>query len=135
MMPAWLTPTVVKAGTLALKGLVIVLAFWYVANAIQGYHRELIDTALSKREAEITVTTLRERLTRTEQELKAEQQRLQTLHTQLERERQAAVDRIAVFNRHNFGELLQAKPGLMESRINHATQKVWSDIEAESHED
>lgn len=49
--------------------------------------------------------------------------------TQLQRE---SANRVAIFNQHRFGELVQTKPGLIEQRINAATARTWAQIEAES---
>jgi hypothetical protein len=41
---------------------------------------------------------------------------------------------LKIFNEHNLQELSKAKPGLIELRVNNATQRIFDILEQESQE-
>lgn len=126
-------PWVRTIGKWVLVAGVVGWVVWSVIDTARDWQDRQEREAVARREAEITVTSLTAQLDRTRQDLAAERTRLAELHKALEEERARAAERVAIFNRHRFGELLQAKPGLIEKRINSATADVWTQIEQESH--
>jgi len=69
-----------------------------------------------------------------ENQVDLEKERTAELAGDLQEARDQKARMTRIFNEHNLGALLQAKPGLIESRAKKATAKVWNDIEAESRE-
>lgn len=56
-------------------------------------------------------------------------QQLQRANAQIEAEKDRYLD---IFRRHNLDKLALAKPGLIETRVNKATQAVFEEIENDS---
>lgn len=56
---------------------------------------------------------------------------MQNKNAQIEAEKAEYLD---IFRRHNLNKLAEAKPGLIESRINKGTAAVFGDIENDSKE-
>jgi len=56
---------------------------------------------------------------------------MQSRNAQIEAEKAEYLD---IFRRHNLNKLAEAKPGLIESRINKGTAAVFGDIENDSKE-
>lgn len=108
---------------------VLVLYGWHSFQSWRAEERKAAQTQLAN---QINVATLQSQLDRTQADLKAEQARSSTLNQQLDTERSAAQQRTKIFNEHQLDKLVQAKPGLVEQRINAATAKVWEQIEQES---
>jgi len=126
-MIAWLASPL---GKLVLKGALILVAAIAVRAAIVSYQNNLIDRAFAEAEAKANAALL----VTVRQQLKDERARVATLNEQLAAARTAAALRTEVLNRHNLGELMQAKPLMIERRINTATVEVWREIEDESRE-
>lgn len=135
MLP-WLALPALKRFAPLFIGLAAVLAlvfgFRALMNAWDNHLADVRAQAVELRESQISAEALRTQLARAETDLADERARLATLTQQLNREREAAARRVMIFNRHRFGELVQAKPELIESRINKATIEVWTGIERES---
>lgn len=126
-MIAWLASPL---GKLVLKGLLIVGAALAIKYAIGAYQEAIIDRAFAEAEAKEKAA----QIVRLGTELKEERARVEVLNGELTAARAAAAARTDVLNRHNLGELLQEKPGMIERRVNSATIEVWRAIEAESRE-
>ena len=56
---------------------------------------------------------------------------MQSRNAQIEAEKAEYLD---IFRRHNLNKLAEAKPGLIETRINKGTAAVFGDIENDSKE-
>lgn len=126
MIPWLATP----AGGFVLKGVAILAVALALKYAIGNYQDNLIERALAEAEAKATA----DHLARTHALLRDERARVAVLQEELTAARTAAAARTAVLNQHNLGDLLQAKPLMIERRINTATIEVWREIEDESRE-
>ena len=78
-------------------------------------------------EQQATIVAIQENF---EKQGKALQQQ-QRINAQIEKEKQ---EYLAIFARHNLDALAQAKPGLIESRVNKATDAVFEGIENDTKE-
>lgn len=133
MIPAiFMTPTAIRIYTFAFKALALVTLLWYVLHWVDDQRQAAVDSALAKREAEISAASARAQLRENQRALDEERVRAQVLGQQLVQEKNESQRRVSVFNQHNLGKLLQDKPGMIETRINAATEKVWAQIEGES---
>lgn len=129
----WLALPAVRSGlTLGLKIVAFLALAWYADHRFTLWQRNVRDEAVNLRDAQVTAESLRLQLARSKDDLAAERDRLAALTEQLNGVRTDSAQRVAVFNKHRFGDLLQAKPALIESRVNHATAEVWEQIERES---
>ena len=78
-------------------------------------------------EQKATIVAIQENF---EKQGKALQQQ-QRVNAQIEKEKQ---EYLAIFARHNLDALAQAKPGLIENRVNKATDAVFEGIENDTKE-
>ena len=78
-------------------------------------------------EQQATIVAIKENF---EKQGKALQQQ-QRINAQIEKEKQ---EYLAIFARHNLDALAQAKPGLIENRVNKATDAVFEGIENDTKE-
>lgn len=89
-----------------------------VANLVQ----DLTIAEIEKQEAEETIARI-----------EADKRRLEQLYADtvvVQREIRAEIrEQKAIFERHDFNRLVQAKPGLIETRANRATQERFDELE------
>ena len=78
-------------------------------------------------EQQATIVAIQENF---EKQGKALQQQ-QRINAQIEKEKQ---EYLAIFARHNLDALAQAKPGMIELRVNKATDAVFEGIENDTKE-
>lgn len=116
------------------KWLLIGVAMWYVQHRAVAWIEQQRQDAVALRESQITQITQAAELKQAQADLAAERARLEVLTQQLAERREAEQQRVAIFNKHQLGDLVQAKPGLIEKRMNAATTEVWKQIELESHQ-
>lgn len=128
----WAMPAVRRGLSLVLKIGALIAIAWYADHRFNLWQQHQREEAAHARELEITTDGLRQELARMQADLKAERTRLDALTQELNEARQQSAKQVEVFNKHRFGELLQAKPELIESRVNKATTEVWTQIERES---
>lgn len=112
--------------------LAVIGGCWYAVHAFRGWQERKQQEAVVQREAEITASSLAQQVEQLKIDLAAERTRLSELNSAMVAERTRAEERVAIFNRHRLGDLLQAKPEMIEKRINGATTEVWKQIEQES---
>ena len=112
-----------------LIGLVIALGlggfFLYQQNQTLTYNNMQLETAVAQQEEAIAV--IKESY---ETQGKALNQ-MASKNAQIEQEMNGYLD---VFRRHNLNKLAIAKPGLIETRANDATESVFESIENDSKE-
>lgn len=111
---------------------ILVSAVWVGVKWIERMQDKITTLQLEKTEAEVRAITSETKLTDLQDRLVREHDLRVTAEASIAVARVRAAEQVAVFNRHRFGELLQAKPGMMEKRINDATAALWAEIERES---
>ena len=112
-----------------LIGLVLILGlgcyFLYNSNQTLTENNIKLESAIAQQEEAIAI--MKESY---EKQGKALNQ-LSSRNAQIEQEMNGYLD---IFRRHNLNKLAIAKPGLIETRANEATQKVFESIENDSKE-
>lgn len=112
-----------------LIGIILILGFggyWlYNENVTLKANNIQLESAVEEQKA--TIVAIQENF---EKQGKALQQQ-QRVNAQIEKEKQ---EYLAIFARHNLDALAQAKPGLIESRVNKATDAVFEGIENDTKE-
>ena len=112
-----------------LIGIILILGFggyWlYNENVTLKANNIQLESAVEEQKA--TIVAIQENF---EKQGKALQQQ-QRVNAQIEKEKQ---EYLAIFARHNLDALAQAKPGLIESRVNKATAAVFEGIENDTKE-
>ena len=112
-----------------LIGIILILGFggyWlYNENVTLKANNIQLESAVEDQKA--TIVAIQENF---EKQGKALQQQ-QRVNAQIEKEKQ---EYLAIFARHNLDALAQAKPGLIESRVNKATDAVFEGIENDTKE-
>ncbi len=110
-------------------GIILILGFggyWlYNENVTLKANNIQLESAVAEQQA--TIVAIKENF---EKQGKALQQQ-QRINAQIEKEKQ---EYLAIFARHNLDALAQAKPGLIESRVNKATDAVFEGIENDTKE-
>ena len=112
-----------------LIGIILILGFggyWlYNENVTLKANNIQLESAVEEQKA--SIVAIQENF---EKQGKALQQQ-QRVNAQIEKEKQ---EYLAIFARHNLDALAQAKPGLIESRVNKATDAVFEGIENDTKE-
>ena len=112
-----------------LIGIILILGFggyWlYNENVTLKANNIQLESAVEEQKA--TIVAIQENF---EKQGKALQQQ-QRVNAQIEKEKQ---EYLAIFARHNLDALAQAKPGLIENRVNKATDAVFEGIENDTKE-
>ena len=110
-------------------GIILILGFggyWlYNENVTLKANNIQLESAVAEQQA--TIDAIKENF---EKQGKALQQQ-QRINAQIEKEKQ---EYLAIFARHNLDALAQAKPGLIENRVNKATDAVFEGIENDTKE-
>ena len=108
-------------------GIILVLAFgsWWLYSENVTLKENAVKLESAVEEQKATISSLRESYEKQGKSLT----NLQRNFNQIEQEKDQY---LAIFSRHNFDKLAQAKPGLMEMRFNNGTAEVYEDIENDS---
>ena len=110
-------------------GIILILGFggyWlYNENVTLKANNIQLESAVAEQQA--TIVAIQENF---EKQGKALQQQ-QRINAQIEKEKQ---EYLAIFARHNLDALAQAKPGMIELRVNKATDAVFEGIENDTKE-
>ena len=112
-----------------LIGVVLVLGLgsWYLFNENQTLTANNLALEGAVKEQQETMKIMQESY---EKQGKALNQ-LSRKNAQIEQEMNSYLD---IFRRHNLNQLAVAKPGMIEKRVNNATQEVFESIENDSKE-
>ena len=112
-----------------LIGVVLVLGLgsWYLFNENQTLTANNLALEGAVKEQQETMKVMQESY---EKQGKALNQ-LSRKNAQIEQEMNSYLD---IFRRHNLNQLAVAKPGMIEKRVNNATQEVFESIENDSKE-
>ena len=112
-----------------LIGLVLILGlgcyFLYNSNQTLTENNIKLESAIAQQEEAIAI--MKESYEKQGKALK----QLSSRNAQIEQEMNGYLD---IFRRHNLNKLAIAKPGMIETRANEATQKVFESIENDSKE-
>ncbi len=112
-----------------LIGLVMILGlgcyFLYNSNQTLTENNIKLESAIAQQEEAMAI--MKESYEKQGKELN----QLSSRNAQIEQEMNGYLD---IFRRHNLNKLAIAKPGLIETRANDATQKVFESIENDSKE-
>ena len=110
-----------------LLGIILVLgggSYWlWDENQTLSANNVKLEYAVEEQKA--AISQIKESYERQGQSL----QQLQRANAQIEAEKDRYLD---IFRRHNLDKLALAKPGLIETRVNKATQAVFEEIENDS---
>lgn len=107
--------------------LVLGLGSWLLYNENQTLKSNNIKLESAVAEQQLAMDTMKESFERQGQALG----QLQSRNAQIESEMQGYLD---IFRRHNLNMLAEAKPGLIQNRINNGTKEVFESIENDSKE-
>ena len=110
-----------------LLGIILVLgggSYW-LWNENQTLSANNVKLEYAVEEQKAAISQIKESYERQGQSL----QQLQRANAQIEAEKDRYLD---IFRRHNLDKLALAKPGLIETRVNKATQAVFEEIENDS---
>jgi len=112
-----------------LIGIILVLGLgsWYLFNENQTLTANNLALEGAVKEQQETMKIMQESY---EKQGKALNQ-LSRKNAQIEQEMNSYLD---IFRRHNLNQLAVAKPGMIEKRVNNATQEVFESIENDSKE-
>lgn len=108
-------------------GIILILggaSYWlYDQNQTLAANNQKLEYAIEEQKA--AVAAIQESYEKQGESL----QNLQRANARIEAEKDRYLD---IFRRHNLDKLAIAKPGLIESRVNGATQAVFEEIENDS---
>ena len=107
--------------------LILGLATFYLYNQNQTLSANNLALEGAVEEQQAAMTAMKESF---EKQGKSLQQMMQK-NAQIEQEMNQYLD---IFRRHNLNQLAIAKPGMIEKRVNDATQQVFESIENDSKE-
>ena len=107
--------------------LVLGLSTWWLYGQNQTLKENAIKLEQAVKEQEETIATIKESY----EKQGAALNQLNQKNAQIEAEMAGYLD---IFRRHNLNMLAEAKPGLIEKRINEGTIAVFKDIENDSKE-
>jgi len=115
---------------IGLAALILILVGfgWYIKSVIDQNASLKIEMKQKQQQiSEITKT-----LSEVQNSIEIQNKELSALSRNLSEVRLEAKEAVQVFNRHNLAALSAAKPGLIEKRVNKATQKVFMVIQSET---
>ena len=107
--------------------LVLGLGSWYLFNENQTLTANNLALEGAVKEQQETMKVMQESYEKQGQALN----QLSRKNAQIEQEMNSYLD---IFRRHNLNQLAVAKPGMIEKRVNNATQEVFESIENDSKE-
>lgn len=107
--------------------LVLGLSTWFLWNERTTLveNNAKLETAVA--EQQLAMETMRESFERQGRSLS----QLMSRNAQIEEDMNRYLD---IFRRHNLNQLAEARPGLVETRVNNGTKQVFEDIENDSKE-
>ena len=107
--------------------LVLGLSSWWLYSENQTLKGNNLKLESAVEEQQQAMTAMKESFERQGRALN----QLQSRNAQIEQEMNSYLD---IFRRHNLNMLAEAKPGLIENRINNGTAQVFESIENDSKE-
>jgi len=107
--------------------LVLGLSSWWLYNENQTLKGNNLKLETAVEEQQQAMNAIKESFERQGKALN----QLQSRNAQIEQEMNSYLD---IFRRHNLNMLAEAKPGLIENRINNGTKDVFESIENDSKE-
>jgi len=107
--------------------LVLGLGSWFLYNENQTLKSNNLKLETAVEEQQQAMNAIKESFERQGRALN----QLQSRNAQIEQEMNSYLD---IFRRHNLNMLAEAKPGLIENRINNGTAQVFESIENDSKE-
>lgn len=107
--------------------LVLGLSSWWLYNENQTLKGNNLKLEAAVEEQQQAMNAIKESFERQGKALN----QLQSRNAQIEQEMNSYLD---IFRRHNLNMLAEAKPGLIENRINNGTKDVFESIENDSKE-
>lgn len=122
-----------------IAGLLVTIAIMGVAGRWYYYDTQETLKILNENNATLkanqtqlqqTIATSNETIARQQQEAQQIAQANEQLRTQLVNSEKYADDLAGKLRRHNLTVLTMQKPGLIESRVNNATEKLFREMEA-----
>ena len=125
----WLKGNVALLLILAIAGSLGFLYF-QTQRLIQNNAQLTSDLNLKTRELEMLSSSF----TNFKQSIKDQEVALNTVYEDNIKIRREMSQTLRIFREHNLQELSKAKPGLIELRVNNATQRIFDTLEQESEE-
>ena len=114
--------------------LTIGLTVWAGYNYVTNLQEKVTEQAEKITELKISNESLTAERDQLETDLAENAENQEVLNEELREAREAKDALIKLFADHDFGRLVQNKPGLIETRINKGTDKVFKELEGISDE-
>jgi exo-beta-1,3-glucanase (GH17 family) len=121
------------AGLLLLMGSMVLVGRWYyydTQETIKVLNENNATLKANQTQLQQTIATNNETILRQQQEAEQIAQANDRLRSQLVNAEKYADDLAGKLRRHNLTVLTMQKPGLIESRVNNATEKLFREMEA-----
>jgi CHASE3 domain sensor protein len=121
------------AGLLLLMGSMVLVGRWYyydTQETIKVLNENNATLKANQTQLQQTIATNNETILRQQQEAEQIAQANEQLRSQLVNAEKYADDLAGKLRRHNLTVLTMQKPGLIESRVNNATEKLFREMEA-----
>lgn len=112
------------AGILALSASIGIGGYFYISNLQEDLAQARLEAQTYKIANETQSDTI-DKLQTSMQTQGVELSRLSTANSEVQAEMNRYLD---IFRRHNLSKLADARPGLIETRINNGTQEVFDSI-------
>lgn len=109
--------------------LVISLTIWAGYKYVTNLQETVVEQAEKITELKISNESLTAEREQLESDLKDNRENQAVLHEELREARKQKDGLIKLFSDHDFAKLVNAKPGLIEKRINKGTDKVFQELE------
>ena len=112
-----------------------VLALSLAGGAFGAFHKWKTDMQTAANAAAVLQVKVQEETKAriaVEKSFKLQRSSYETLEREKAELRQQLDDYLSIFKRHDLTKLSRAKPGLIESRINAATEKLFKELEDET---
>lgn len=125
----WLKGNVTLLLTLAIAGS---LGFLYLQTQSLIQNNSKLTSELNSKTKELE--QLSSSFANFQNSIKEQEIALNTVYEDNINTRRQMTQALKIFNEHNLQELSKAKPGLIELRVNNATQRIFDTLEQESEE-
>ena len=110
------------------------LTIWFGYLYVTGLQEKVEFQAKEIVKLETSNQSLEKKLGQVEEDLEENKKNQAVLNEELQQAREDKGELIKLFSDHDFTNLVNKKPGLIEKRINKATDKVFDELEAISDE-
>ena len=126
--------TKAKIAIIGIAVLTIGLTIWAGYTYVTNLQKKVEFLSGEVKTLEISNKTLTAERAQLKTDLKENKRNQEILNTELREARKGKDELIKLFSDHDFAKLVEKKPGLIEIRINKATDKVFKELEDISNE-